>query len=324
MYRYMYIMERGRDEQVIKKGPWTAEEDEVLINFVKKNGPRDWSSIRSNGLLPRTGKSCRLRWVNKLRPNLKIGCKFSAEEERVVIDLQGKFGNKWAAIASYLPGRTDNDVKNFWSTRQKRLARILKSHSQQSKSQRNKGKAIAVDEMPTLQVIVPNYATPMKEDSSSHCQSCSSSNMGNPEPIKMVPLPDLFNPNLPNITTTLPILDITDTDHNKPSIETTLQFPFTQLPQPRLDLPLLPEGQHDFVEGLCEPNNFLLDVFMQRELEIVAQPGFVSPLVDLDGDVEKEEGRGENDKLATPDSFFDDFPADMFDYIEPIPSSSAL
>lgn len=65
-------MERGsshRDE--IRKGPWKAEEDEVLLNHVRRYGPRDWSSIRSKGLLQRTGKSCRLRWVNKLRPNLK-------------------------------------------------------------------------------------------------------------------------------------------------------------------------------------------------------------------------------------------------------------
>ncbi|KAL0397707.1 UNVERIFIED_CONTAM: Transcription factor DUO1 [Sesamum calycinum] len=55
----------------VKKGPWKAEEDQVLINHVKRFGPRDWSSIRSKGLLQRTGKSCRLRWVNKLRPNLK-------------------------------------------------------------------------------------------------------------------------------------------------------------------------------------------------------------------------------------------------------------
>uniref|UniRef100_A0A6N2L7W3 MYB transcription factor n=1 Tax=Salix viminalis TaxID=40686 RepID=A0A6N2L7W3_SALVM len=117
----------GFKKEEIRKGPWKAEEDEVLIKHVKKYGPRDWSSIRSKGLLQRTGKSCRLRWVNKLRPNLKHGCKFSAEEERVVIDLQAEFGNKWARIATYLPGRTDNDVKNFWSSRQKRLARILQT-----------------------------------------------------------------------------------------------------------------------------------------------------------------------------------------------------
>ncbi|KAF4364935.1 hypothetical protein F8388_020649 [Cannabis sativa] len=77
----------------------------------EENGPRDWSSIRSKGLLPRTGKSCRLRWVNKLRPDLKTGCKFSAEEERLIIELQAQVGNKWAKIATYLPGRTDNDVR---------------------------------------------------------------------------------------------------------------------------------------------------------------------------------------------------------------------
>ncbi|BAS95865.1 Os06g0118150, partial [Oryza sativa Japonica Group] len=56
----------------------------------------------------------------------KSGCKFTAEEERVVIELQAQFGNKWARIATYLQGRTDNDMKNFWTARQKRLARLLR------------------------------------------------------------------------------------------------------------------------------------------------------------------------------------------------------
>jgi len=64
-------MEREYERGYIKKGPWSSEEDEMLLKHVNKYGPRDWGSIRSKGLLPRTGKSCRLRWVNKLRPNLK-------------------------------------------------------------------------------------------------------------------------------------------------------------------------------------------------------------------------------------------------------------
>nr|XP_028960696.1 transcription factor DUO1 [Malus domestica] len=145
----------GKKEEGIRKGPWKAEEDEVLLKHVKKCGPRDWSSIRSKGLLQRTGKSCRLRWVNKLRPNLKNGCKFSVEEERVVIELQAQFGNKWARIATYLPGRTDNDVKNFWSSRQKRLARILQTSAAapatpSSKSHKTKGEVSGFHELPTI------------------------------------------------------------------------------------------------------------------------------------------------------------------------------
>jgi len=55
----------------LKKGPWSSEEDEVLLKHVDKYGPVDWSSIRSKGLLQRTAKSCRFRWVNNLRPDLK-------------------------------------------------------------------------------------------------------------------------------------------------------------------------------------------------------------------------------------------------------------
>ncbi|KAI3449068.1 hypothetical protein Pfo_005733 [Paulownia fortunei] len=151
----------------IKKGPWKAEEDEVLINHVKKYGPRDWSSIRSKGLLRRTGKSCRLRWVNKLRPDLKTGVKFSAEEERTVIDLQAQFGNKWARIATYLPGRTDNDVKNFWSSRQKRLARILQTSApSSSKSHKNNEEVQppAFHDFPSVEIpqLQPDFPMPLE------------------------------------------------------------------------------------------------------------------------------------------------------------------
>lgn len=71
---------------------------------------------------------------------INSGCKFTVEEERMVIDLQAQFGNTWARIATYLPGRTDNDVKNFWSSRQKRLARILQNSATSSNSKSHKTK----------------------------------------------------------------------------------------------------------------------------------------------------------------------------------------
>lgn len=83
---------------------------------------------------------------------LGSGCKFSLEEERTVIELQAQFGNRWARIATYLPGRTDNDVKNFWSSRQKRLARILQTSSTPSKSQKNKQELPVYHDIPTLEV----------------------------------------------------------------------------------------------------------------------------------------------------------------------------
>lgn len=82
----------------------------------------------------------------------KSGCKFSAEEERVVLDLQAMIGNKWAKIATHLPGRTDNDVKNFWSSRQKKLARI--KHSSPGRELRNKGKSLVAQETQNLSVRI--------------------------------------------------------------------------------------------------------------------------------------------------------------------------
>ncbi|KAI0491569.1 hypothetical protein KFK09_025829 [Dendrobium nobile] len=147
----------------MNKGPWTAEEDKILMDYVKKNGPRDWSSIQSNGLLPRTGKSCRLRWVNKLRPNLKSGCKFTLEEERAVIDMQARFGNKWARIATFLEGRTDNDVKIFWSTRQKRLARLLQTPLPVRSQRRQKNSPVSSQVPDSDDVLLQNLNSPSIE-----------------------------------------------------------------------------------------------------------------------------------------------------------------
>ncbi|KAJ8422854.1 hypothetical protein Cgig2_027792 [Carnegiea gigantea] len=106
------------NKKIFKKGPWTAEEDALLIEYVKMHGERHWNCAQKTGLT-RCGKSCRLRWTNHLRPDLKKGA-FSMEEERIVLDLHAKLGNKWSKIAAELPGRTDNEVKNFWNTKIKR------------------------------------------------------------------------------------------------------------------------------------------------------------------------------------------------------------
>ncbi|XP_008232392.1 PREDICTED: myb-related protein 305 [Prunus mume] len=307
----------GRREEGIRKGPWKAEEDEVLFNHVKKCGPRDWSSIRSKGLLQRTGKSCRLRWVNKLRPNLKNGCKFSLEEERVVIDLQAQFGNKWARIATYLPGRTDNDVKNFWSSRQKRLARILQA-SAPSKSHKNKREGPVYDEVITLEA--PKFSCSSEGESSSQAQSCSSPPcFGNSEIIKMVPLPDLVKPKLLALEANPVQQELAPTEKN-PWIEPQPLIPFLQNPQPQTDLDFSLETQE--LLARFDPYFDMLTPLVASELgnggeQLLMEPPFLEPVGSC--------GSGERDKIGnpiTPDFVFDDLPVDMFDQIELLPNSS--
>ncbi|CAI0548936.1 unnamed protein product [Linum tenue] len=106
----------------LKKGPWTAAEDAILMEYVKKHGEGNWNAVQKHSGLSRCGKSCRLRWANHLRPNLKKGA-FTQEEEQIIIELHSKMGNKWARMAAHLPGRTDNEIKNYWNTRIKRRQR---------------------------------------------------------------------------------------------------------------------------------------------------------------------------------------------------------
>ncbi|KAL2495183.1 MYB protein [Forsythia ovata] len=112
------------DKNGLKKGPWTQEEDEKLIDYIQKNGYGNWRTLPKNAGLQRCGKSCRLRWTNYLRPDIKRG-RFSFEEEETIIQLHSILGNKWSAIAARLPGRTDNEIKNYWNTHiRKRLLRM--------------------------------------------------------------------------------------------------------------------------------------------------------------------------------------------------------
>uniref|UniRef100_A0A7N0U596 Uncharacterized protein n=1 Tax=Kalanchoe fedtschenkoi TaxID=63787 RepID=A0A7N0U596_KALFE len=107
------------EDDGLKKGPWTPEEDEKLVDFINKNGHGSWRSLPKLAGLNRCGKSCRLRWTNYLRPDIKRG-KFSEDEERIIIHLHSVLGNKWSRIATHLPGRTDNEIKNFWNTHLRR------------------------------------------------------------------------------------------------------------------------------------------------------------------------------------------------------------
>ncbi|CAO2150446.1 unnamed protein product [Urochloa humidicola] len=109
----------------MRKGPWTEQEDMQLVCTVCLFGDRRWDFVAQVSGLNRTGKSCRLRWVNYLHPGLKHG-RMSPHEERLIIELHARWGNRWSRIARRLPGRTDNEIKNYWRTHMRKKAQERK------------------------------------------------------------------------------------------------------------------------------------------------------------------------------------------------------
>ncbi|KAL1548239.1 Transcription factor myb78 [Salvia divinorum] len=109
----------------LRRGPWTVDEDFTLINYIAHHGEGRWNSLARSAGLKRTGKSCRLRWLNYLRPDVRRG-NITLEEQLLILELHSRWGNRWSKIAQHLPGRTDNEIKNYWRTRVQKHAKQLK------------------------------------------------------------------------------------------------------------------------------------------------------------------------------------------------------
>ncbi|CAA7406499.1 unnamed protein product [Spirodela intermedia] len=124
-------MMRGscRPEEGVKRGAWTSQEDKLLSEYIAAHGLGRWRSLPKNAGLNRCPKSCRLRWLNYLRPGIKRG-NITEEEEELIIRLHNLLGNRWSLIAGRLPGRTDNEIKNYWNTclRKKATGEFPKKH----------------------------------------------------------------------------------------------------------------------------------------------------------------------------------------------------
>nr|XP_043612384.1 transcription factor MYB8-like [Erigeron canadensis] len=137
----------------LKKGSWSAEEDQKLISYISRYGIWNWSQMPRFAGLSRSGKSCRLRWMNYLRPNVKRG-NFSKEEEEIIVHSHSLLGNRWSAIASRLPGRTDNEVKNHWHTHLKK--RVI-DHNLVTESEESHMSSTSTSQALEVETVEPAY-----------------------------------------------------------------------------------------------------------------------------------------------------------------------
>ncbi|XP_022952680.1 transcription factor MYB58-like [Cucurbita moschata] len=176
------------DENGLKKGAWSPDEDEKLKAYVHKHGHCNWRELPRFAGLSRCGKSCRLRWINYLCPDVKRG-NYSKEEERLILQLHQEHGNKWSLMATKLPGRTDNEIKNYWHTHLKKVKASKVKKKQQNeaismKERETEMKANLISEVPSHEILESSPFSPLSSEISTVCSNQESTQDSPPTTFK--------------------------------------------------------------------------------------------------------------------------------------------
>ncbi|XAR49894.1 hypothetical protein NMG60_11004068 [Bertholletia excelsa] len=177
----------------LNRGAWTAIEDKILTDYIRLHGEGKWRSLPKRAGLKRCGKSCRLRWLNYLRPDIKRG-NITRDEEDLIIRLHKLLGNRWSLIAGRLPGRTDNEIKNYWNTS---IAKKVQGNPSSASPSKSLSKPSRTNSDQLIPTVLPStcHPQPNTEPPSVFCNNTSKSSRVDPaEPLggssAPGPLPD--------------------------------------------------------------------------------------------------------------------------------------
>lgn len=227
----------------LNKGSWTPEEDMRLITYIHKYGHGNWRALPKLAGLLRCGKSCRLRWINYLRPDIKRG-NFSKEEEDTIIKLHGLLGNKWSKIASCLPGRTDNEIKNVWNT-----------HIKKKLSPKNKEKQSKSNDQPSSPSSIITTTSPSSLDEEQN----------NNNEVEKIEIP---------IEQNMDIWDILEEDSatNSDSSNCSIDLPDIQIEPEVWDM--INDTKTSSIDNSCEDSSEKWMEYLEKELDLFGEIKF--------------------------------------------------